>query len=468
MKRTKINELHNHIDQTVKLSGWIDTRRDHGKLIFFDLRDDSGKLQVVTLPKPAELHELADRLRSEWVVTVEGVVNKRPEKMVNADEPMGDIELELRSVEILSESDTPPFDISTDGFEVREELRMEYRYLDIRRDRLQRNIRRRSQVNSFIRGFLTERDFVEVETPILTRSTPEGARDYVVPSRVNTGSFYALPQSPQQYKQLLMVGGIERYFQLARCMRDEDTRGDRQPEFTQLDMECAFTDTEEIMALMEDMYTKMVTKLYPKKTFTKTPWPRLTHKDCIKEFGSDRPDIRNDKDDPDELGFAWVVDFPLFEKEKSDHGYFKPEHHMFTAPKEDDIELLRSAPEKSLSKQIDLALNGYEVAGGSVRIHNADMQTAIFDLIGFSEKQKKEFSHMLTAFRYGVPPHGGIATGMDRLLAILEGESCIREVIAFPKTGEGRDLMMNTPSEVDKGQLEELGLEVRKGKKEDR
>lgn len=464
MKRIKIGELHDHLGKTVKVSGWIDTRRDHGKLIFFDLRDGSGKLQVVTLPKPEGVHELADRLRSEWVVSIEGVVNKRPDKMINLDEKMGDIELEMKSVEIVSESDTPPFDISTDGFEVREELRMEYRYLDIRRNRLQKNLRRRSDVNNFIRNFLIEREFVEVETPILTRSTPEGARDYVVPSRINRGSFYALPQSPQQYKQLLMVAGIERYFQLARCMRDEDTRGDRQPEFTQLDMECAFTDTEEIMVLVEEMYTEMIKVLYPEKHFTETPWPRLTYEDSIKEYGSDRPDIRKDTEDQNELGFAWVTDFPLFEKEKGVDGYFKPEHHMFTAPREDDVDLLRSSPEKALSKQIDLALNGFEVAGGSVRIHNADMQKAIFDLIGFSEKQKEEFSHMLTAFRYGVPPHGGIATGMDRLLAVLQGESSIREVIAFPKTGEGRDLMMRTPSEVEKNQLDELGLEIKKGK----
>lgn len=466
MKKINIDKLNSYVDKEVDLFGWIDSRRDHGKLIFLDLRDETGKVQVVVLPKPEELHNLADRLRSEWVVSIKGLVKQRPKKMVNPEESMGNIEIELLSLKVLSKSKTPPFDLSTDGFEVKEEIRMKYRYLDLRRERLQKNIRNRSKVNNFIRNFLiTKKDFVEIETPLLTRSTPEGARDYVVPSRVYGGSFYALPQSPQQYKQLLMVSGFERYFQFARCMRDEDTRGDRQPEFTQLDLECSFVQKEDIMAIIETMYTEMVQKIYPEKHITETPWPRITHSEALKKYGSDRPDIRKDVKDIDELGFAWVVDFPLFEKEKSDEGYFLPEHHMFTAPKEDSVEILKSNPEKALSQQMDLSLNGFEVAGGSVRINDAEVQKLIFDLIGFSKENKKEFSHMLTAFSYGVPPHGGIATGVDRLMTIMENESSIREVIAFPKTGEGRDLLMNTPSEISENQLKELNLKLRTTKK---
>ncbi len=465
MKRTKIKNLKEKIGDTVKLLGRIDIRRDHGKLIFLDIRDETGKVQVVVLPKPENVHSLADQVRPEWIVSAEGEVKSRPDKMINPDEPLGNIEMELTSLEIISESDTPPFDLSTDGYEVNEEIRMKYRYLDIRRKRIQDNIRTRSSVNNFTRNFLIKKDFIEIETPILTRSTPEGARDYVVPSRIYRGSFYALPQSPQQYKQLLMIGGFERYFQIARCMRDEDTRGDRQPEFTQLDIECSFIDREDVMALVEEMFTKMITELFPNKHMTETPWPRLNHKDIMEKYGSDRPDIRKNPDDPNELGFAWVVDFPLFEKEKSELGYLMPEHHMFTAPRKEDLKKLSDAPEDVISEQVDLTLNGFEIAGGSIRIHEADVQKTVFDLIGFSKKQQEEFSHLLDAFSYGVPPHGGIAVGMDRLLAVLQGESSIREVIAFPKTGEGRDLMMDIPSEIEEGQLNELGLKTERKKK---
>jgi aspartyl-tRNA synthetase len=460
MNKINIKDLNDYIDKEVTLYGWVDNRRDHGKLIFLDLRDETGKIQVVVLPKPEEIHGLADRLRSEWVVLVKGLVKQRPEKMVNSDDLMGNLEIELLNLEIISKSKTSPFDLSTDGFEVKEELRMKYRYLDLRRARLQKNIRNRSCVNLFLRNFLTQKNFIEIETPLLTRSTPEGARDYVVPSRVYGGSFYALPQSPQQYKQLLMISGFEKYFQFARCMRDEDTRGDRQPEFTQLDIESSFIEREDIMSLIEDMYTEMVQKIYPDKHMTKTPWPRISHSEALKRYGSDRPDIRKNTEDKNELGFAWVIDFPLFEKEKSDQGYFLPEHHMFTAPKDSDLKRLKSNPEKAVSQQIDLSLNGFEIAGGSIRIHNAETQNLVFDLIGFSEKDKKEFSHMLEAFSYGVPPHGGIATGLDRLMAILENESSIREVIAFPKTGEGRDPMMNTPAKISEKQLNELHLKL--------
>ncbi len=464
MKRVRIKELKNHIGKTVRLFGRVDTRRDHGKLIFFDLRDETGKLQIVVLPKPENVHSSADKLRPEWVVMFEGVVKERPGKMINPDELMGDLEMELSSLEVVSESETAPFDIDSEGFDIKEELRMKYRYIDLRRGRLQKNIRRRSAVNNFLRNFLVKKEFVEIETPILTRSTPEGARDYVVPSRIYKGSFYALPQSPQQYKQLLMMGGFERYFQFARCLRDEDTRGDRQPEFTQLDIEWAFAEREDIMSLIEELFTAMITELYPEKHITKTPWPILEYNEVVKKYGSDRPDIRKDPKDENELGFAWVIDFPLFEKEKSEEGYFLPEHHMFTAPKKEDLELLQTAPQKVRSQQMDLSLNGFEVAGGSIRIHDAKTQKTVFDLIGFSEKEQNEFAHMLSAFRYGVPPHGGIAPGLDRILSVLENEKSIREVIAFPKTGEGRDPMMNIPSEIGDFQLKELGLRIKKPK----
>ena len=463
IQRTRIKDLQSKKGEEVSITGWIDVRRDQGKLIFFDFRDETGTMQGVVLPGSAA-RDVGERVRPEWVVTVHGNVNERPEKNVQKEKDNGDIELEVLGMEVLSEAETPPFDISTDGTEINEEIRMQYRYLDLRRKRLQKNIRRRSSVNHFLRNTLVERGFTEIETPLLTRSTPEGARDYIVPSRIYPGSFYALPQSPQQYKQLLMVGGFERYFQLARCMRDEDTRGDRQPEFTQLDIECAFCSQEEILSLLEGMYTELVTKLYPEKRITQTPWPRLTYKEAMEKYGTDRPDIRRDVSDTDELGFVWIVDFPLFEEEKSQSGHFLPSHHMFTAPKKEDLSKLTERPEEVRSYQHDLALNGFEVAGGSIRIHNADVQSTIFDLIGFTEKQKQEFSHMLTAFRYGVPPHGGIASGLDRLLAVLENEPSIREVIAFPKTGEGRDLMMNTPSGIDAAQLTELGIEVKKKK----
>lgn len=326
---------------------------------------------------------------------------------------------------------------------------------------MQANIRERHSIIRFIREYLYHRSFNEIETPILTKSTPEGARDYVVPSRIYPGKFYALPQSPQQYKQMLMGSGFEKYFQIARCMRDEDTRGDRQPEFTQLDLEMAFVDQEAILSLIEDMYSKLVELLYPEKRITKKPWPRLDYDEVMEQYGTDRPDIRENPDDANELAFVWIVNFPLFEPEKQG-GYYAPSHHMFTAPKEEDIEKLETDPHAVKSYQHDLVLNGNEIAGGSIRIHDKDVQGRIFDLIGFSDEQKEYFDHMIRAFGYGIPPHGGIASGLDRLIMILRGEESIREVIAFPKTGEGKDLLMGSPTEVDKKQLDELHIEVKK------
>ncbi|MEK7589949.1 MAG: amino acid--tRNA ligase-related protein, partial [Patescibacteria group bacterium] len=455
--RIYIKELKNHIDKEAAIKGWVDVRRDQGKMIFFDFRDMSGKVQGVVLPNATEVLKIGSVVRPEWVVEVKGKVNKRPEKMVNKDEENGDIEIEILEIRVLNEAETPVFDIHSDGYEIGEETRLKYRYLDIRRPRLNKNIKNRSRVIKFMRDYLTDKNFIEIETPILTKSSPEGARDYVVPSRVDNGKFYALPQSPQQYKQLLMVAGIEKYFQIAKVMRDEDTRGDRQPEFTQLDVEMSFMEQDEILDLIEVMFTKLVKEIYPEKKIAKEPWPRLDYDDAMKKYGTDSPDLRKDKNNPNELAFAWILNFPLFEKEK-ENGNYAPSHHMFTAPKAEDASKLESAPGDVRSLQHDMVLNGYEVGGGSIRIHDPKLQEKIFDLIGFDENQKQKFEHMLTAFKYGVPPHGGIAPGIDRLMMVFENEPNIREVMAFPKTGEGRDLMMDAPSEINQKQLDELGI----------
>ncbi|MFH1402234.1 MAG: aspartate--tRNA ligase [Patescibacteria group bacterium] len=464
MQRTYTKDLKNKIGEEVKIAGWVNVRRDHGKLIFVDLRDMTGMVQMVALPNHAEARMVAEKIRPEWVLEIKGKINKRPDKMINADEDNGDIEVEILEIKIISEAETPPFDIMTDGHEIGEEHRMKYRYLDLRRQRMQKNMRNRHQVNQFIRNYLTEQNFVEIETPVLTKSSPEGARDFIVPSRLEQGKFYALPQSPQQYKQLLMVAGMEKYFQIARCMRDEDTRGDRQAEFTQLDIEMSFIKQEDVLNILENLYTKLVETFYPDKVIAQKPWPRLEYEDAMKKYGTDKPDLRKDKNNSNELAFVWVLNFPLFEEEKKD-GHYAPSHHMFTMPKEEDMDKLDSNPAEVKSYQHDVALNGFEIAGGSIRIHSPKIQTKIFDLIGFSDKEKEYFNHMLTAFAYGVPPHGGIACGLDRLLAILENEPSIREVIAFPKTGEGRDLMMDSPSEVADEQLKELGITIKKKEK---
>jgi len=464
--RTQIGDIINKETEAVELSGWVSIRRDHGKIIFIDLRDATGIAQLVFLGGNKELFESASRLRPEWVIKIQGRVNKRPDKMINHDLPTGGHEVLVEELEILAEAKTPPFEITADGMEVNEEVRMAYRYLDLRRDRLQRNIRNRSKVNVFIRNFLVERDFVEIETPILGKSTPEGARDYLVPSRIDPGNFYALPQSPQQYKQLLMVAGMERYFQIARCFRDEDTRGDRQPEFTQLDLEMSFVEREDVMALNEELLIKLVTTLFPHKKIQETPFPRISYKDAIERYGTDRPDMRKDKDDPDLLAFCWVIDFPFFER--TDTGGWTFTHNPFSAPKPECMNDLlggKNIPE-ILTTQYDVALNGFEIGGGSIRNHKPEALEAVFKIMGFDDERiKNHFGHMLQAFSYGAPPHGGIAWGLDRLVALLHNEPNIREVIAFPKTGDGRDLMMNAPSRVSEEQLKELSLKIENKKK---
>ncbi|HJX59112.1 MAG TPA: amino acid--tRNA ligase-related protein [Patescibacteria group bacterium] len=461
MQRTLISETAKKTGEKVELFGWIDSIRDHGKITFIDLRDATGIVQCVG--------EALDKVSVESVVSISGTVVERPENLINPNLETGKFEIKIEKMEIVSRAAELPIPIGGDGADIDEGLRLKYRYLDLRRPRMAKNLRLRSKVTTFIRNWLTKKDFVEIETPILTKTTPEGARDFIVPSRLQPGNFYALPQSPQQYKQLLMVAGFEKYFQIARCFRDEDPRADRAyGEFSQLDLEMSFVEQEDILRLTEDLFSDLVAEVFPEKKISSSPWPRISHKEAKEKYGSDRPDLRKDKNDKDELAFAWIVDFPLFtEQSKEDfyHGSgasrWAPSHHMFTAPRPEDIALLDKDPGKVRGLQHDLVLNGYEVGGGSVRIHDAEIQKKVFDLIGFSEKQKEEFAHMLTAFKYGVPPHGGIAPGLDRFLMVVLGESSVRETIAYPMTAGGTTAVMDAPSEATPDQLKELGITVR-------
>jgi aspartyl-tRNA synthetase len=465
MKRIKISDLTNHIGQEVVLKGWIDSRRDQGKLIFFDIRDESGKVQGVILPNSKEAHEVGSKIRLEWVVEVNGKVNMRPTNAVQQGKQNGNLELEIVKIIVLNEAQPSPFDVSSDGKDVGEETRLGYRYIDLRRDRMQKNIRNRHKTSQLIRNFLSENGFVEIETPLLTKSTPEGSRDYVVPSRIDQGKFYALPQSPQQYKQLLMIAGFEKYFQIARCFRDEDTRGDRQPEFTQVDLEMSFATKEEIMEVNEQMMIALVKKLYPQKEIQETPFPILSYEEAMDKYGSDKPDLRKDPQNPDVLAFCWVTDFPFFER--TDNGEWTFTHNPFSSPRADCIPDLMEKRNigKIVADQYDLALNGLEIGGGSIRSHNPEALRRVFEIMGYeSERIEKNFGHMLKALASGAPPHGGIAFGFDRLMMILENEPNIREVIPFAKTGEGRDPMMESPSEISINQLLELGIRIIKNK----
>lgn len=574
-----------HIGQTVTLAGWVHRRRDHGGLTFIDLRDRSGLVQIVTDPSlAAEAHANAEKARSEWVIQVEGKVRGRPAGMKNPELATGEIEIEVSRLKILNLAKTPPFPINEET-EVDEQVRLKYRYLDLRRDRMKKNLELRYKVVKYIRDYLDAKGFWEIETPILFKATPEGARDYLVPSRLYPGEFYALPQSPQQLKQMLMVGGVERYFQIARCFRDEDQRGDRQPEFTQLDLEMSFVEREDVMELAEGMFTSLVKTLFPEKKILAEPWPRLTYSEAMERFGKDNPDLRfgmelqditdlaegcgfkvfervfdsggsvrglnakgcgeysrrqidelaqfvgkygakglaylavsengehrssfvkflspdrlksllesmkaepgdlilfvADKNeivfealgqlrvllgsrlglrDPEKLAFCWVIDFP-FVIWKEDEQRWDPSHHLFTAPMPGDIPLLDTNPGKAHGQQYDLVLNDHEIAGGSIRIHQRELQEKVFKLIGLDiEVARERFGHVLEAFEYGAPPHGGIAPGIDRFCMLMANEPNIREVIAFPKNQAARDVMGGAPSTVDPQQLEELHLQVK-------
>ena len=581
------------VGSEVTLAGWVDRRRDHGGLIFIDLRDREGIVQVVFNPETsASCHKIASEMRSEYVVRVSGKVALRPKGTENPKLPTGEIEVIAQDTKILNESKTPPFYINEE-VEVEENLRLKYRYLDLRRPRMKENLLLRHRVVKFIRDFLSARGFIEVETPILIKSTPEGARDYLVPSRLHPGKFYALPQSPQQLKQLLMVAGMEKYFQIAKCFRDEDTRADRQPEFTQLDLEMSFVEEEDIINLLEELYTSMVAAVKPEMKVVK-PFPRLTYAEAMARYGTDKPDLRFGLEladltdiaaqsdfavfrsaiaqggkvkgmcapgcgnysrsqleelnklvqslgaggvvtmslgtaggslsdltidrvksvatkfltldqiklmgsrlgagmgdlllivagkpklvdmalselrlemgrrlklaDPNLLAFAFVVNFPLFDKNE-ETGRWEPMHHPFTAPRDEDIPLLDSAPEKVRGKHYDFVCNGYEVAGGSLRIYTSELQRKVFRLLGYKDEEIDErFGHMLEAFEYGAPPHGGVAPGIDRIVMLLAGEPTIREVIAFPKNQSAADLTFNAPAPVSEEQLAELHLRLR-------
>ena len=464
--RILTKDIINKEGEKVELMGWVAVRRDHGKIIFIDLRDRSGRVQTVFTPADKEVYNLAQKLRSEWVIKIVGKVSRRPKGMENPEIETGDFEIPVERLEILNQAEALPIAIDGDGYEIGEDTRMKYRYVDLKRERLQKNLRRRAEIEKFIRDFLTRMDFTEIETPILSKSTPEGARDYLVPSRLHEGKFYALPQSPQQYKQLLMVAGLEKYFQIVHCFRDEDTRGDRQPEFTQLDIEMSFIEEEDVLNLIETLYTELVGKLYPDKKIQQTPFVRLSHKEAMEKYNSDKPDLRKDKDNPDELAFVFVVDFPMFEWKETEKRW-DAVHHPFTLPKVKDkndfLAQFKKEPAKIKAYQYDLVLNGYEIAGGSIRIHDSELLAAVFEVMGNEpEEVREKFGHMFEAFKYGVPPHGGIASGLDRFVAILQNEPNIREVIAFPKTGDGRDLMMDAPSEVDEKQLKELNIKINK------
>jgi aspartyl-tRNA synthetase len=466
--RTLIKNLQQNIGGEVMIAGWVHIARDQGKMAFFDFRDMSGMVQGVVFGKP-EVLEIAKTLRPEFVVEVNGIVNKRPEKMVKEGVQNGDIELEITEIKVLNEAETPAIEVSeNNSIDINEEVRLRDRYVDLRTERMQKNLRMRGAVAQLVRNELYKQDFTEIETPIFTKSTPEGARDFVVPSRTNPGKFFALPQSPQQYKQLLMSSGMERYFQFARCMRDEDGRGDRQPEFTQMDFEMSFATEEDIMQINEDLLIKVVTELYPEKKIQQIPFPRMSYKDAMEQYGSDRPDIREDKNDPNLLAFLWIVDFPFFEKtaESDDpqaQGEWTFTHNPFSLCKPEHVESLmkRENIGDIIASQYDITLNGSEIGGGSIRAHDPKILRTILQILGHSdEKIDTNFGHMLRAFASGTPPHGGIAWGFDRLMMILHNEPNIREVIAFPKTRDGKDLLMDAPSEVNDTQLKELSIKL--------
>ncbi len=469
--RTYINDIVGKEGQEVELMGWVHARRDHGKLVFIDIRDRSGFAQVVFGPDVAG----ASDLRLEYVIRLKGVVKARPEKLVNDKIATGKFEIGATELEILNAAEYLPIPLDTDGYEINEEVRLTNRYFDLRRARLQKNIAFRHRIVSFIREFLGKEGFYEIETPILSGPTPEGARDYLVPSRMNNGSFYALPQSPQQYKQLLMVAGMERYFQIARCFRDEDTRGDRQPEFTQLDMEMSFVAREDVMQMNENLLIALVKAVAPEKKIQEIPFPRITYKESMEKYGTDRPDVRTDKNDPDLLAFCWVIDFPFFEKTDSanptdllGNSAWTFTHNPFSAPQPEHMANLMAKENIGdiLTTQYDVAMNGFEIGGGSVRNHRPEALRKVFEVLGYSpERIEQNFGHMLKALSSGAPPHGGIAWGLDRLVMLLAGEPNIREVIAFPKTGDGTDPMMGAPCPVEKKQLDDLGIEIKEKKK---
>ena len=438
------------VGKKVVLCGWVDSVRVHGKIGFISIRDRYGITQLV-LGK--DFVKQLESLRRESVIRVEGKVNKRPKP--NKELKTGEIEVEVSKLEVLNEAEPLPLELD-EGVKSTEETRLKYRYLDLRKEKMQNNLIMRHKVFKAMRDFFDKENFLEIETPILAKSTPEGARDYLVPSRVYPGKFFALPQSPQLFKQLCMVAGFDKYVQIVKCYRDEDLRADRQTEFTQLDVEMSFIDEEDIYSLIEHMFKYVFKEVL--NVDVKIPFQRLTYEEAMKKYKTDKPDLRKKGGD---YKFVWIVDMPLLEyceEEKK----LQAAHHPFTSPKDSDIKLLDKNPEKAKAKAYDLVLNGEEIGGGSIRINRADIQKKMFKALNISEKESKEkFGFLLEAFKYGAPPHGGIALGLDRVIAIICGEKSIREVIAFPKNKDAKDLMLDAPSEVSKEQLDELGIKLK-------
>lgn len=463
MERTLVKDTLDKVGEKVTVKGWVDTVRDHGKVTFIDLRDVSGKVQCVSVGSMGDLS-------SEDVISLTGEVKKRPDNLINPDLETGSIEIKVESYDVLNKSKELPIPQSSDGREIDEEHRLRYRYVDLRRDRMQKIVKLRSNFIHELSKSLHTKNFLEVETPMLTKSTKEGARDFIVPSRHNPGKFYALPQSPQQYKQLLMTAGVEKYFQIARCIRDEDLRSDRGYEFTQLDLEMSFVTQEEVMAEVEDTVKTSVKAVGRKLKDEK--FPVYSYKDAVEKFGGDKFDLRTDKEKEDGiLAFAWVVDFPFFKKvdtkdaaevEDGKSGWTFT-HNPFSSPTDDTLQLhlANNDIEEIMTLQYDLVCNGHEVGGGSIRAHKSEVLRSTFKIMGYSDEEiEASIGHMLEAFDLGTPPHGGIALGIDRLVMLLAGEISLKEVIAFPMTSSGKTSVMDAPSEVSAQQLKELRIKT--------
>ena len=459
MERTFIKDLAEHVGETVLIQGWVSVRRDQGKMVFFDFRDMTGTVQGLVTPNHAAM-ETAKNTSRESVVAVTAAVQERPSKNAQADKMNGGIELLIESIEVLSPAAVLPFEVSEDTSGIGEESRLAYRYLDLRSERMQRNIRLRSDLVQKCREFLFTQKFTEIETPLLTESTPEGSRDFVVPSRLHKGKFYALPQSPQQYKQLLMVGGFERYFQIARAIRDEDLRADRGFEHTQIDIEMSFVTQEDVMRTVEQMVIGAVEAMG--FTIKEKPFPRFTYAEAMEKFGADKFDLRTEEEKKNGvLAYAWVHRFPFFEK--TSEGAWTFTHNPFSMPIPEHVEHLLEKKNigEILTTQYDLVCNGYEAGGGSIRAHKPEILRASYEVMGSSAEQIEErIGHMLKAFEFGVPPHGGIALGVERLIVNLTGETQLREVQAFPMTRGGQTAVMKAPKPLTKEQLDELGIQI--------
>lgn len=453
LRSHKLNEVNESLeDKEVSLCGWVDSIRVMKSMIFIVLRDKYGKVQCI-IPSSVEGFEDFKTLSLESSIKIKGIVNMRPENQFNPDMASGKVEVKANSLEIFNKAPVMPLDLKNENND--EDIRLQNRFLDLRTDKMQKNIKLRSEVMFSILDYFRKEDFTYIETPILGKSTPEGARDFVVPSRKHKGEFYALPQSPQLFKQLSQVAGFDKYIQIPKCFRDEDSRKDRQPEFTQIDLEMSFVEQEDVLKVIEGMVAHVFKQ--SKGIDLKLPFPRITYEEAMKKYGRDNPDTR--KDTGEQFSFCWVLEFPAFEHNEEENRY-KAVHHPFTMPVLDKD---GNFDEKSLSYGYDLVLNGSEIGGGSIRIHNKDIQNKVFEILKVSpEEAEKKFGFLLKALSYGAPPHGGFAFGLDRLVQILAGEDSIREVIAFPKNKEAIDLMLDAPSPLSKDQLDEVGLNVNK------